>query len=75
MRGAPRELNYGAMIQSIIIRIVERILTIKDLIKRLVNDPLFRFDCCFLVSDKVSSEEWRRLAYETSRNQSQSVNL
>jgi len=55
LRGAPRELNYGAMIQSLIIRIVERIPTIKDLVKRLVNDPLFRFDCGFLVSDPVPS--------------------
>lgn len=44
------------MIQSLIIRIVERIPTIKDLVKRLVNDPLFRFDCGFLVSDPVPSE-------------------
>ncbi|TQR28717.1 transposase [Lysinibacillus sphaericus] len=56
LRGAPRELNYGAMIQSLIIRIVERIPTIKGLIKRLVNDPLFRLDCGFLVSDIVPSE-------------------
>lgn len=56
LRGAPRELNYGAMIQSLIIRIVERIPTIKDLIKRLVNEPLFRLDCGVLVSDVVPSE-------------------
>ncbi|MEB2278880.1 hypothetical protein LAV73_02535 [Lysinibacillus xylanilyticus] len=56
LRGAPCELNYGAIIQSLIVRIVERIPTIKDLIKRLVNDPLFRFDCGFLVSDVVPSE-------------------
>lgn len=56
LRGAPRECNYGAMIQSLIIRIVERIPTIKDLVKRLVNDPLFRLDCGFLVSDAVPSE-------------------
>ena len=56
MRGAPRECNYGAMIQSLIVRIVERIPTIKDLVKRLVNDPLFRLDCGFLVSDSVPSE-------------------
>ncbi|MBQ0138223.1 MAG: transposase [Kurthia sp.] len=56
MRGAPRECNYGAMIQSLIVRIVERIPTIKDLVKRLINDPLFRFDCGFLVSDAVPSE-------------------
>lgn len=56
MRGAPRECNYGAMIQSLVVRIVERIPTIKDLVKRLVNDPLFRLDCGFLVSDSVPSE-------------------
>ena len=56
MRGAPRECNYGAMIQSLIIRIVERIPTIKDLVKRLIHDPLFRLDCGFLVSESVPSE-------------------
>ena len=44
------------MIQSLIVIIVERIPTIKDLIKRLVNDPLCRFYCGFLVSDLVPSE-------------------
>ena len=39
------------MIQSLIIRIVERIPTMKDLVKQFVHDPLFRFDCGFLVSD------------------------
>lgn len=56
MKGAPRELNYGAMIQSIIVRIVERIPTMKDLVKRLVHDPIFRLDCAFLISDVVPSE-------------------
>lgn len=56
MRGTPSELNYGAMIQSLIIRIVERIPTIKDLVKRLTNNPLFSFDCGFLVSDVIPSE-------------------
>ncbi|WP_431028769.1 transposase [Lysinibacillus sp. LZ02] len=56
MRGAPRELNYGAMIQSLIIRIVERIPTVKDLIKRLKYDLIFRLDCGFLLSDSVPSE-------------------
>lgn len=56
MRGAPRELNYGAMIQSLIIRIVERIPTVKDLVKRLTVDLVFRLDCGFLVSDTVPSE-------------------
>ncbi|MBM7714356.1 hypothetical protein JOC94_001328 [Bacillus thermophilus] len=39
--GAPRELNYGAMVYSLIARMVERIVTIKDLIKRLKRDPVF----------------------------------
>ncbi|TGN35217.1 hypothetical protein E4L99_11180 [Lysinibacillus sp. S2017] len=55
MRGAPRELNYGAMIQSLIIRIIERIPTVKDLVKRLVHDPLFRLDCGFLISAPLSN--------------------
>ena len=56
MRGAPRELNYGAMIQSLMIRIVERIPTVKDLVNRLTHDFVFRLDCGFLVSDTVPSE-------------------
>lgn len=56
MYGAPRELNYGAMIQSLVIRIVERIPTVKDLVKRLKYDLLFRLDCGFLLSDSVPSE-------------------
>lgn len=55
-RGAPRELNYGAMIYSLIARVVERIPTIKLLMKRLKHDPFFRFDCGFLLSDDVPSE-------------------
>lgn len=55
-RGAPRELNYGAMIYSLVARVVERIPTIKQLINRLKMDPFFRFDCGFLLSDDVPSE-------------------
>lgn len=36
--GAPEELNYPAMIISTFIRYVERIPTIKDLVKRLHDD-------------------------------------
>lgn len=54
--GAPRELNYGAMVYSLIARVVERTPTIKDLVKRLKNDPYFRFDCGFLHSDNLPSE-------------------
>lgn len=55
-RGAPRELNYGAMIYSLFARVVERIPTIKLLVRRLKRDPFFRFDCGFLLSDDVPSE-------------------
>ncbi|MGM8214263.1 IS1182 family transposase [Bacillaceae bacterium W0354] len=54
--GPPVQLNYGAMIYSLIARITERIPTIKDLVKRLENDLIFKLDCGFLYSDKVPSE-------------------
>lgn len=53
--GAPTELNYGAMINSVIIRIIERIPTVKDLIKRLNDDFVFKLNCGFLLSDKTPS--------------------
>ena len=54
--GRPVELNYAAMIYSLLARITERIPFIKDLVKRLQNDMIFRLDCGFLVSDTVPSE-------------------
>jgi transposase len=54
--GRPVELNYAAMIYSLVARITERIPFIKDLVKRLRNDMIFRLDCGFLVSDSVPSE-------------------
>ena len=54
--GRPVELNYAAMIYSLVARITERIPFIKDLVKRLKNDMIFRLDCGFLVSDSVPSE-------------------
>lgn len=54
--GRPVQLNYAAMIYSLIARITERIPFIKDLVKRLKNDIIFRLDCGFLVSDSVPSE-------------------
>src|SRR3954462_11173095 len=44
------------MIYSLVARITERIPFIKDLVKRLKNDMIFRLDCGFLVSDSVPSE-------------------
>lgn len=54
--GRPVKLNYAAMIYSLIARMTERIPFIKDLVKRLKNDIIFRLDCGFLVSDSVPSE-------------------
>ena len=44
------------MIYSLVARLTERIPFIKDLIKRLKKDMIFRLDCGFLVSDSVPSE-------------------
>jgi transposase len=54
--GAPLQVNYTAMIYSLIVRIVERIPTIKDLVKRLKSDIMFRLDCGFLLSEPMPSE-------------------
>lgn len=54
--GRPVKLNYAAMIYSLVARITERISFIKDLVKRLLNDMIFRLDCGFLVSDTIPSE-------------------
>ena len=54
--GRPVELNYAAMIYSLIARLTEKIPFIKDLVKRLKNDMVFRLECGFLVSDTVPSE-------------------
>ncbi|HHW38411.1 MAG TPA: transposase, partial [Bacillales bacterium] len=54
--GRPVELNYAAMIYSLVARLTERIPFIKDLVKRLKPDMIFRLDCGFLVSDSVPSE-------------------
>ncbi len=54
--GAPEQLNYPAMIVSFFIRYVERIPTIKDLVKRLQSDLSLKLNCGFLVSDDIPSE-------------------
>ncbi|AJS59931.1 transposase [Paenibacillus sp. IHBB 10380] len=54
--GAPTQLNYVAMLQSLFIRIVERIPTIKDLRKRLKRSIEFSTDCGFTGSDRIPSE-------------------
>lgn len=54
--GAPVQVSYAAMVYSLIARIVERIPTVKDLVKRLNTDILFRLDCGFPLSCPVPSE-------------------
>jgi transposase len=54
--GPPVKLNYAAMIYALVARISERIPFVKDLVKRLKHDLMFRLDCGFLVSDTVPSE-------------------
>ncbi len=68
--GPPIQLNYAAMIYSLVARITERIPTIKDLVKRLKHDFIFRLECGFLVSDEVPSEAAysRMIAKITERN-------
>lgn len=54
--GRPVELNYPAMVQALVVRIVERIPEIQLLVERLKKDILFKHDCGFLISDPVPSE-------------------
>ena len=56
LHGSPTRLNYPAMLYSLVIRIIERIPTVKDLRKRLKNSLEFRFDCGFTLADRVPSE-------------------
>ncbi len=67
--GAPVEVNVQAMIYSLIARIVERIPTIKDLLKRLRVDILFRMDCGFSLSEKIpSAASYSRLIEKMSQS-------
>ncbi|BFH69840.1 hypothetical protein PsJ27TS7_38400 [Paenibacillus dendritiformis] len=67
--GAPIEVNYRAMVYSLIVRIVERIPTIKDLIKRLQHDILFRMDCGFMLSEAIpSASSYSRLVRKMSQS-------
>jgi transposase len=64
--GAPTELIYAAMVCSLVARLIERIPTVKDLVKRLKQDYIFRLECGFLVSDQIPSEaSYSRLVEKT----------
>lgn len=67
--GAPTELNYAAMVCSLVARLMERIPTVKDLVKRLKHDFIFRLECGFLVSDQIPSEaSYSRLVEKLSES-------
>lgn len=67
--GAPVEVNYSAMIYSLIARIVERTPTIKDLLKRLREDILFRLDCGFSLAESIpSAASYSRLVAKISQS-------
>lgn len=69
LHGAPVEVNYSAMIYSLIARIVERIPTIKDLLKRLREDILFRLDCGFSLAETIpSAASYSRLVAKISQS-------
>ena len=68
--GAPTQLNYAAMLQSLFIRIVERIPTIKDLRRRLKRSIEFSTDCGFSGSDRIPSEaSYTRLIQKLQKSQ------
>lgn len=67
--GAPTELNYASMVCSLVARLIERIPTVKDLVKRLKHDFIFRLECGFLVSDQIPSEaSYSRLVEKLSES-------
>ncbi|WP_054954666.1 IS1182 family transposase [Paenibacillus dakarensis] len=67
--GAPVETNYSAMVYSLIAGIIERIPTIKDLLKRLREDVLFRFDCGFSLAESIpSASTYSRLIQKLSQS-------
>jgi len=67
--GAPVEVHYSAMVYSLIARIIERIPTIKDLVKRLREDVMFRLDCGFMLSESIPSEaSYSRLIQKISQS-------
>lgn len=68
--GASAETNYSAMVYSLIARIIERIPTIKDLLKRLREDVLFRLDCGFSLAESIpSASTYSRLIQKFSQSE------
>ncbi|WP_240479834.1 transposase [Paenibacillus wynnii] len=55
VRGRPEELNTRAMIYSLVIGKMERIPSVKDIIRRLHDNESFRKRCRFTESDRIPS--------------------
>lgn len=56
LNGKPTELNYAAMLNSLFVRVMERIPTMKDLMRRLTRSVEFSTQCGFTGSDRIPSE-------------------
>jgi transposase len=54
--GVPNRNDHVAMLYSLFVRIIERIPTVKDLVRRLKNDAFFRWCCGFELGERVPSE-------------------
>lgn len=54
--GAPVRNDHAAMLYSLFARIIERIPTVKDLVRRLKHDAYFRWCCGFDLGHQVPSE-------------------
>lgn len=68
-RGRPGQLNYRAMIYSLLIAKMERIEFVKDIVRRLRTSIEFRNQCRFTGSDRTPSEaSYSRLIKELERN-------
>lgn len=55
-RGRPEELNVRAMIYSLLIGKMERMVFVKDVIRRLKDSEEFRIQCRFTGADRTPSE-------------------
>ncbi|MEW9699952.1 transposase [Paenibacillus sp. SI8] len=56
LNGKQTQLNYAAMLVSLFVRVMERIPTMKDLVKRLARNVEFSTQCGFTGSDRIPSE-------------------
>ncbi|HHT63253.1 MAG: transposase [Bacillota bacterium] len=55
-RFGPKGYDNNSMVYALIAMQIEQIKTIKMLVQRLKQDPVFRYCCCFAVCGKTPSE-------------------